>query len=150
MRRARTVVVAGLLSLVPCMAFAEVRNPTNGHYYRVVNTHSPEALTWSAAKAAAETYTYLGVRGHLVTITYDDEQQFVNSLITPPTPGLATFWIGGKSVGPSFTGYEWITGEAFGYTNWPTEASRFANCRRGWSFSGSASSIALSAAMSAE
>jgi hypothetical protein len=112
------MVVAGVAAFVPQTALAQVRNPANGHHYRVVNVYSPEALTWQSANAAAQTYVHLGVTGHLVTITSAEEMAFVKSLIAPPAPGWATFWIGARFVGPGTGTWQWVTGEPFGYSNW--------------------------------
>ena len=114
MKRSFLLFVVGLWLIYPQVSYSEVRNPANGHYYRVVNNHSPEAVTWTSANAAAQTYSYLGVTGHLATITSQEEQEFVESLIAAPAPTLGSFWIGGMRVGNAWS---WITGEPFMYTN---------------------------------
>ena len=49
--------------------------PGNGHYYELV----PGEILWPAAKAAAETLTFGGVQGHLLTITSQAEQDFIDT-----------------------------------------------------------------------
>ena len=50
-------------------------NPVNGHYYKPVSG----AITYTNAKAAAALQTYKGRPGYLVTITSQNEQDFVNN-----------------------------------------------------------------------
>jgi parallel beta-helix repeat protein len=87
----------------------------NGHFYRYVTT----PLTWDQAKAAAESTSYRGVQGHLVTITSAGENAFVGSLKTLMGLGDMRGWIG--LFDRSGTGaWTWVTNEDFSYTNWDT------------------------------
>lgn len=106
---------------IPAPSFSHVPgsptlNPANGHYYQLVQTN----LSWVAAKAAAEAMTYLGVQGHLATITSQSENDFVKALVNHNT--LDWVWIGGQQTptcNPTpAAGWGWVTGEAWGYTNW--------------------------------
>lgn len=77
----------------------------NGHYYQVYDT----SMTWYQAKAYCET---LG--GHLVTITSEAENNFVFDLIVDNSRNY--YWIGATD--EKIEGqWEWITGEAFQYSN---------------------------------
>lgn len=76
----------------------------NGHYYQVYD----EGMTWTEAKAYCES---LG--GHLVTITSEEEQKFVNSMLGKATKN--SYWLGAEVVDNKFA---WVTGEDFSYTNW--------------------------------
>lgn len=91
-------------------------NPANGHYYQLVQSN----LSWAAAKTAAEAMTYGGVQGHLATITSQSENDFVKSLVAHND--LDWVWIGGHQPNacqsPMDSGWEWVTGEAWSYTNW--------------------------------
>ncbi len=91
---------------------AVVYNSSNGHYYEMVSAN----LNWDDAKAAAQARTYLGTSGHLVTITSQAEEDFINSNF-----GGTFFWVGGVqapgSVEPA-GGFGWVTGEPFVYTDW--------------------------------
>ena len=78
----------------------------NRHYYQVYDT----PMTWDEAKAYCES---LG--GHLVTITSDTEQEFVETLIA--NGKKKSYWLGGTDAANEGT-WEWITGEKFDYTNW--------------------------------
>ena len=61
----------------------------NDHWYEVVNHGS--GVSWDEAKALAESSTYLGLQGHLVTITSAAEDAFVLGF---PVVGIQT-WLGG-------------------------------------------------------
>ena len=76
----------------------------NGHSYKVFD----EGMTWTEAKAYCES---LG--GHLVTITSQEEQIFVESILEKGTKN--SYWVGGTGGNKIFG---WITGEPFNYTNW--------------------------------
>lgn len=78
----------------------------NGHTYQIFENMN---LSWNNAKSYC---TALG--GHLITITDENEQAFVNAIIKDnPKPNL---WIGAeRNIDGS---YSWITGEEFSYNNW--------------------------------
>lgn len=85
----------------------------NGHYYELVQ----DELTWTQARDAAVSLSYLGLPGHLATITSQAEQDFATPLLTIEH---AT-WIGGYQTPgslPPDSGWNWVTGEAWGFTNW--------------------------------
>ncbi len=87
-------------------------DPANGHYYDLI----PGAYTWTNARAAAQAQTYLGLQGHLATITSSVENAFVNGL-----GDVQALWLGGYQLPGSQEpagGWVWITGEAWSYTNW--------------------------------
>ena len=85
-----------------------IRWDRNGHYYELLT--SPK--TWPQAKLDAEARTYLGVQGHLLTVTSQLEQNFIINTFGEP---LRESWIGGFL---GAQGWEWLTGEPFFYTNW--------------------------------
>ena len=64
-------------------------------------------MTWTDAKAYCEE---LG--GHLVTITSQEEQDFINTLL-PGTMNL--YWFGLQETNGTC---EWVTGEEYSYENW--------------------------------
>ena len=76
----------------------------NGHWYKFYNV----GCKWTEANAAC---TSLG--GHLVTITSQAEQDFCRSLMGSTCPKYC--WIGAAH---SSSGWRWITGEKWDYTNW--------------------------------
>jgi hypothetical protein len=122
----------------PPLAIAQpsdpVQNPANGHYYQVVPANAA-GVSWDAASSAAQAREYLGVNGHLVTISDAPEQDFLIQLLAPYRPGgtLTTtlyVWIGAfqpnGSPEPS-GGWRWVTSEPFAFRNWavgePNDAS---------------------------
>lgn len=95
-------------------------NKNNDNYQQVAdsvfNNHKYElftdGLSWSAAKARCEE---LG--GHLVSITSEAEQGFVESLLAKSELDSSTdIWIGMSRDLNEFN--EWVTGEAVDYSNW--------------------------------
>lgn len=106
-------------------------NSENGNAYEVVSTSS---MNFEQARAYAETLTFRGAAGHLVSITSAEEQAFVASLAPPQNA-----WIGGfqadNSVEPA-AGWTWITGEPWDYTNWsasePNDAAGDEDCAHWW------------------
>ncbi len=95
-----------------------VYNPANGHYYGLVIF--PDTNSFADTKAAAEVMSYAGLGGHLATITSQEEQDFVYALF-----GATGARIGAIQPGDAGTpdpdpaaGWEWVTGEPWGYTAW--------------------------------
>lgn len=80
-----------------------------GHRYQVID----ESMKWQDAKAACEE-----MGGHLVTITSKAEQKFVYSLLKNTDKNI--YWIGLYKTGSS---RNWVTGEAFSYSNIEKENS---------------------------
>ena len=91
----------------------------NGHFYEAIAV--PTGITWTEASEAANS-----AGGHLATITSQEENDFVFSLVDDDV-----FWFQWSSLhGPWLGGYQpegssepdgdwqWVTGEPFDYTNW--------------------------------
>ena len=74
--------------------------PRNGHYYEYVPLLG---VTWTTARALAETYVYRGLQGYLVTLTAADEQQLAG--IQAPGAG----WIGATDEAVEGD-WRWVTG----------------------------------------
>jgi hypothetical protein len=97
---------------------APVYNPGNGHYYDCI---SAPGITWADARVAALGSDYLGLQGHLATITSDAENTAVYNMIQ--TNGLGEMWAGGYQNPATETdpqlGWTWVNGEGSfpGYTN---------------------------------
>ena len=96
----------------------------NGHWYEVVSV----AGNWFAADSAAKQKTHLGMTGHLATIISDSERTWVaaNLMTKVRPPGDWGAWLGGRqniqsaNYSEPFGGWEWITGEPWGYPGWGT------------------------------
>lgn len=61
----------------------------------------------------ANTYC-LEIGGHLATITSENEQRFIESLLTEEHQG---YWLGGTGE-PNSKNWKWITDEKWEYSNW--------------------------------
>lgn len=83
----------------------------NDHYYDVVST-TPQS--WEASVADAAATTYLGMTGHMVTITSAEENTFVFDLMQ--SIGHVSFLGGSDSVTEGL--WQWVTGETWDYENW--------------------------------
>jgi len=101
-----------------------VLNRVNGHFYAAVAVSG--GINWSDAKVEAESRTFEGVRGHLVTITSAQEDRFIarnfpEAVTRDDGEGLFPYWYGGfqQPLGsPTEENWQWVTGEPFVYTNW--------------------------------
>jgi len=95
----------------------------NGHCYEAVLA---PGISWEQAEDSC-----VARGGHLVTITSREENAFVFSLVSADSSfwyldgygnGLGP-WLGGYQLAGSQepdTGWRWVTGEPFVYTNWET------------------------------
>ena len=93
-------------------------NPTffsdTGHYYEFVTVSDP--ILWQDAKVAAENRIFNGIKGHLVTITSQAENDFVSSLATSPSR-IAEGWIGASDAEEEGI-WKWVTGPEAGTQFW--------------------------------
>lgn len=90
----------------------------NGHYYETIAY--PSGITWEDAKIYAENSVYLGMQGHLATVTSADENSFIVNNLGGPL-AIHTFFLGGfQPAGSPEPGgnWQWITGETWSFTNW--------------------------------
>ena len=89
----------------------QIEDGGNGHWYDSVVYNS----TWDEAKAHAESQEYNGMKGHLVTITSKEEQDFVWGHFP------YNFWLEAirmiRASEPQGN-WVWVTGEKWVYTNW--------------------------------
>ena len=95
-------------------------NAGNGHYdERVFDT-----AYWTTAKSAAESLFYKGTRGHLVTITSGQENEWLWSSSGFASAPDNRYWLGAYQdhSAPDYSepagGWRWVTGEQWTYTNW--------------------------------
>jgi hypothetical protein len=88
---------------------------SNDHWYDVVDA---PGINWFEANAASSAQQFNGLKGHLVTITSDAENQF---LVDTFGTDLGDRWIGAfqtPGAPEPDGGWTWITGEFWDYTNW--------------------------------
>jgi hypothetical protein len=105
-----------ILTVCSTALAAPVYSPTTGSWYEFVQVHG----SWSDARDAAAATSHLGIPGRLATITSQIENEFVLSDVLLSSG--CTYWLGayqpnGDHVAPD-VGWEWITGEAWNYSNW--------------------------------
>lgn len=91
---------------------------SGNHAYQLVTG----SFTWEAAHTAAGALTDLGLSWHLATITSSAENLFLLGLVvTERGFSLQDLWIGGRQATSSpsrSSGWSWVTGEPWAYTNW--------------------------------
>jgi len=113
------VLAAGISAFATPVAY-------NVHYYDVIVAHE---ITWDNARAAALGDNYLGLEGHLVTITSAGENAAVHDMIV--NNGGGEMWAGAYQNPTTETnptaGWTWVNGEGSFpgvngsptiYTNW--------------------------------
>jgi hypothetical protein len=83
-----------------------IYNPGNGHFYKFVSGTG----TWGSAKSGAENLS----GGYLCSLTSSQELQWV---IANVGTGGNSVWIGGHD-SVSEGNWQWLSGEAWSYTNW--------------------------------
>lgn len=86
-----------------------VRWEGNGHYYKLCGKNQSDRLSWTEAKRACEE-----MGGHLVTITSQEENDFVRSL---HQGGSTQAWIGLSELDETGV-WKWVTGEPTLYWGW--------------------------------
>ncbi|MEM7553496.1 MAG: FG-GAP-like repeat-containing protein [Cyanobacteria bacterium P01_A01_bin.84] len=88
-------------------------NPENNNFYEFV---SSDGISWTDAKAAAESKSYFGLKGYLATITSQEEQDFIEDKVQ------GNGWIGASddtNQGSSGEGdWRWVTGPEAGTQFW--------------------------------
>lgn len=85
----------------------------NGHFYEAVST----PLTWQEAQDYAYGRYWAGMRGHLVTLTSQEEQDWVWENLD----SLHQFYLGGYQEPGSIEpggGWRWVTNEPWEFSNW--------------------------------
>ena len=114
------IIFAGSIGLA---AADPTLDPLNGHYYQIISPAG--GIDWADARASAASMTFMGVSGHLATITSAAEDEFVLSLFDPNSPA-GQAWIRGIQPAGSPEpggGWQWITGETWSFTNWYVAAN---------------------------
>lgn len=84
----------------------------NGHYYDVIDMNTD---TWENYNALASSSSHMGMQGHLATVTSSAENAWL--VVTFGASNLNYHLFGGTDMN-SEGNWEWVTGEAWSYTNW--------------------------------
>lgn len=112
-----TTVTASVVGAVP------VPYEADGHLYDAIDMMGAGGITWTEARTAAEALTSGSCQGYLASITSAEEDAFIrgNFPSVAPSVGGGGYWIGGyqdPGTTPAEAGWMWVSGEAFGYSNW--------------------------------
>jgi hypothetical protein len=103
------LLLCAVLGLALPTTAAPILGP-DGHFYDVINA---PGLTWDAANAAANASSFMGLPGHLVTITSPVEDVFIDTLRN--SLQLGEVWVGGFQNPITETvptaGWTWVNGE---------------------------------------
>jgi len=124
-KTAKLASVALIVTIAPLVENANAAPSLfDGRYYEVV---TDDGVSWEDANAAANAMSFMGIQGHLATLTTAEEDEFVRDL----NEGLGTskeLWVGGFQQDGSNEpgdGWQWINGELIAatntdapYTNW--------------------------------
>jgi hypothetical protein len=124
--RFRALSTPAIALLSTAAAAQPVLFPGNGHRYELIVGQT----TWANAQAAAPTYSFQGIPGHLVTITTSAENSFISNTFASGQSAYFA-WIGGYEpnddgvwrwgAGPE-SGVQFANGATptppFNYVNW--------------------------------
>ena len=119
LRASAALVVAAAVSPTVVADSASVENPENGHLYQRFD----RSMGWHDAQGNCE-----AVGGHLVTITSQQENEFVfDTFVNAPDHAGIFVWIGATD--EQIEGdWRWVTGEPWGFEAWyPGEPNNTAN-----------------------
>lgn len=118
MKNRSLFVFALAIGLTQAVEASPIQFAGNGHWYDLVGGF----IDWETAKVAAESQSYQGLQGHLATITSSEENAFISDNIAN-----GDYLILGATDKVSEGIWQWVTGEAFSYSNWsggePTNSS---------------------------
>ena len=86
--------------------------PGTGNHYELITSN----VTWEEADLMSSKHVFLGVPGHLATLTNQEENDFLAEAFDG-----ASGWIGLRqkpgSIEPD-QGFQWVTNEELDFTNW--------------------------------
>jgi len=110
------VLVGGSRTFAAPMQWS-VSDGGNDHWYDVIPSPS---TTWEQFRVLAESSSYLGMPGYLATLTTESENAWVTQNLLRPSPNVALAIGGFQPPGSPEPagGWQWVTGEPWGYTNW--------------------------------
>jgi FG-GAP-like repeat/Lectin C-type domain len=104
----------------PQFPWPPVYNPANGHWYQEVEV--PGGIAWQGANRAAQADFFVGLTGHLATMTSGEENQFMLNNLPHAVQG--NWWLGAyqdttaADAREPAGGWRWVTGEPWAFTNW--------------------------------
>jgi hypothetical protein len=117
----KKLIIITFALLIVCLAVnnadaVPIYSPVTGSYYEAIGG----TYTWGTANSNANSSVFMGANGHLAVITSGAEDSWIwNNVISGGNPDY--YWLGGyqdpNGAEPG-TGWQWVTGEAWSYTNW--------------------------------
>jgi hypothetical protein len=114
-----------LSAFSPAAFAAPVYSPLTGSYYDYINRNLADTdyttWNWEEARVDAEARSFMGRQGRLATITSAAEEQvLIDNWLADILYGQP--WLGGFRLpgADPVTGWQWVSGEPFAYTNWRT------------------------------
>ncbi len=118
------VVLSGIVNAAPVQWHSGIG--ANGHWYEIVRAPADNLrMTWTEARDLAQSATFNGMQGHLVTLTSIEENNFVgNTDFLGASYNLLygdNVWIGGfqsDKLDEPDGNWVWVTGETWNWTNW--------------------------------
>ncbi len=127
-RKLIRLLIAGFFVFAVPVAFGSpIYFAGTDHYYELVEQ---SGLNWAAADTAAQAKSHLGTPGYLATITSAAENTFVTDNLLSEEPDARGYWLGGLqpqgSAEPAGN-WQWVTAEAWSYTNWSAGEPNDAN-----------------------
>ena len=121
------IVALGSVSVAQAGPVAGQTHEFGDHYYVWINSY----VSWDDAVAYAESYS-VEISGitledwHLVTITSAAENEYIWNTVLDSSTSMGEVWLGAIVTNGSIGDFEWITGEAFEYSNFsPGNPSHF-------------------------
>ena len=99
----------------------KVSDGGNGHFYDLI---LEVGRSWPDSQASAQSMVFRGIPGHLATLTFQAENDFIEANFPNDFDGTSWVWLGGfqDTSAPDFaepdSGWRWITGEPWDFTNW--------------------------------
>jgi len=102
-----TILLYGTAFAVPVQW--AVSDGGNDHWYELIDS----SIDWNDARLQAELLSYESMRGHLVSITSQEENNWIWLNLGSPTG----YFIGGTD-SANEGDWEWITGETWSFQNW--------------------------------
>jgi len=123
----KLLLAIGLVLLVSGSAqAAPVYYAGTGHYYDLIEDPNYDPVqgiggyTWEEARVEAENLSYLGVSGHLATVTTPEENGFITEVLML-NASADRYWLGGfqpDGSGQPGVNWQWVTGETWTYDKW--------------------------------
>lgn len=124
MKKAILLFLGLFLLLSASEASAAFYWPGNGHYYELILDQ--DSKPWMDANLDAQIRSYSGINGYLATISDAAENNFIFNMMLNNYAFNGSVYIGGfqgieVSEPPFDSGWNWVSGEPWAFTNWAND-----------------------------